>query len=228
MSLAELPGAITNFVETVRAGSGAALVASFAADAAILDKGHEYRGELIAGWAERFMVPTPKIVRPIKAGREEGQTVVTVIVGEGGKAVPERFEWAFTLAGPKISTLSIRISKQPDLPPPVAAYVLATNLSDPDGLLDAFAEEAVVNDQLCEYWGKDAIRQWASRDIFGQRVTMDVVKAVQRNGNAVVTAHVDGDYDKRGLPDPLVLTFYFSVAGEKIVQLIILRNESGL
>jgi hypothetical protein len=36
---------------------------------------------------------------------------------------------------------------------------------------------------------------------------------------------VDGDYDKRGLPDPLVLAFYFSVHREKVVQLIILRNE---
>jgi len=36
---------------------------------------------------------------------------------------------------------------------------------------------------------------------------------------------VDSDYDKCGLPDPLVLTFYFSAYQDKIVQLIILRNE---
>jgi hypothetical protein len=33
------------------------------------------------------------------------------------------------------------------------------------------------------------------------------------------------NYDKRGLPDPLVLAFYFSAHEDKIVQLIILRNE---
>jgi hypothetical protein len=88
-----------------------------------------------------------------------------------------------------------------------------------------FADDALVNDPLCEYWGKAAIRQWAARDIIGERVTMYVVKAVGHYGNAIVTANVDGDYDKRGLPDPLVLAFYFSVFRDKIVQLIILRNE---
>jgi hypothetical protein len=38
---------------------------------------------------------------------------------------------------------------------------------------------------------------------------------------------VDGLFDKRGLPDPLVLAFYFSSYDDKIVQLIILRNQSG-
>jgi hypothetical protein len=39
---------------------------------------------------------------------------------------------------------------------------------------------------------------------------------------------VDGLFDKRGLPNPLVLVFYFSSGGDKIVQLIILRNQSGI
>ena len=41
----------------------------------------------------------------------------------------------------------------------------------------------------------------------------------------LVNAHVDGDFDQRGLPYPLVLTFYFSIDGNRIVQLIILRNQ---
>jgi hypothetical protein len=89
-----------------------------------------------------------------------------------------------------------------------------------------FADDAIVNDQLCEYWDKSAIREWAERDVIGLHVTMHVVKVVEHYGHAVVTANVDGDYDKRGLPDPLVLTFYFSAHRDKIVQLIILRNES--
>jgi hypothetical protein len=36
------------------------------------------------------------------------------------------------------------------------------------------------------------------------------------------------DYDKRGLPDPLALTFHFSPRGDEIVQLIILRNHAGI
>jgi hypothetical protein len=38
---------------------------------------------------------------------------------------------------------------------------------------------------------------------------------------------VDGDYDKTGLPDPLVLTFYFSLDGGKISRLIISGNKPG-
>jgi hypothetical protein len=41
--------------------------------------------------------------------------------------------------------------------------------------------------------------------------------------------HCDGQhrrhYDKRGLPDPLVLAFYFTAQSDLIVQLIIRRNR---
>jgi hypothetical protein len=38
-------------------------------------------------------------------------------------------------------------------------------------------------------------------------------------------AHVDGNFAKTRLPDPLVLTFYFSISNERIVQLIIVLNQ---
>ena len=114
------------------------------------------------------------------------------------------------------------------LPPPVAAYIRATNQCDLDGLLEAFVEDALVNDQLIDYWGKEAIAAWAAQDIIGERLTLDVVKTVKHYGHSIVTAHVDGLFDKRGLPDPLVLAFYFSSCSDKLVQLIILRNHSGI
>jgi hypothetical protein len=121
-------------------------------------------------------------------------------------------------------------SHPPQIPPPafpplVAAYVQATNSFDLDRLLAAFADDALVNDQLSDYWGKPAIREWATRDIIGERLTMHVVKIVEHYGHFIVTANIDGNYDKRGLPDPLVLAFYFSARGDQIVQLIILRNQ---
>ena len=114
------------------------------------------------------------------------------------------------------------------LPPVVAAYVRATNLGDLDALLATFVDDALVNDQLRDYWGKEAITAWAARDIIGERLTLTVVNTLQHYGNSIVTAHVDGLFDKRGLPDPLVLAFYFSSYENKIVQLIILRNLSGI
>ncbi len=78
------------------------------------------------------------------------------------------------------------------------------------------------------YWGKEAISAWAAGDIVGERLTLTVVNAVEHYAHSIVTAHVDGLFDKRGLPDPLVHTFYFSFFGSKIVQLIILRNQAGI
>jgi hypothetical protein len=112
-----------------------------------------------------------------------------------------------------------------DLPPLVAAYVEATNSFDLERLMATFAEDALVNDQLRDYWGKSTIREWAKRDIIGERLTMNVTKVINHYGNFIVTANVDGNYDKRGLPDPLVLAFYFTPQSELIVQLIILRNR---
>jgi hypothetical protein len=112
------------------------------------------------------------------------------------------------------------------LPPLVAAFVQATNSFDLDALIAGFADDALVNDQLRDYWGKSAIREWAARDIIGERLTMNVVKIRELYGHCILTANVDGNYDKRGLPEPLVLTFYFSAHGDQIVQLIILHNQS--
>jgi hypothetical protein len=113
----------------------------------------------------------------------------------------------------------------PALPRLVAAYVEATNSFDLERLLATFADDALVNDQLRDYRGREAIREWAARDIVGQGLTMEVTSVIEHYGNLIITANVDGTFDKRGLPDPLVLAFYFTFHGDRIVQLIILRNR---
>ena len=111
------------------------------------------------------------------------------------------------------------------LAPPVAAYVKAANAFDLEGLVAIFADDALVNDQLRDYWGKQAIRQWAARDIVAQSLTMEVTTVIEHYGNFIVTANVRGKFDMTGLPDPLVYAFYFAPHGDRIVQLIILRNR---
>jgi len=91
-----------------------------------------------------------------------------------------------------------------------------------------FADDALVNDQLLDYWGKTAIRDWAERDIIGEKLTIAVTKIVRHYGNFIVTAEVDGNFDKRGLPDPLILAFYFTPHNDTIIQLIILRNRRDI
>jgi hypothetical protein len=114
------------------------------------------------------------------------------------------------------------------LPPLIAAFVEATNSFDLERLMVTFADDALVNDQLRDYWGKAAIRDWAERDVIGERLTIAVTNIVRHHGNFIVIADVDGNFDKRGLPDPLVLAFYFTPHNELIVQLIILRNRHDI
>ena len=114
------------------------------------------------------------------------------------------------------------------LPPLVAAFVEATNSFDLERLMVTFADDALVNDQLRDYWGKAAIRGWAERDIIGEGLTIAVTKVVKHYDNFIVTANIDGNYDKRGLPDPLVLACYFTPQTDLIIQLIILRNRQDI
>jgi ketosteroid isomerase-like protein len=111
------------------------------------------------------------------------------------------------------------------LPPVIAAYVKASNAADTAAFLGVFTDDALVNDVQREFWGKAAIGKWAEHEIFGAKVTMAVVHAVERHGDVIVTAKLDGEYDKTGLPDPLLLTSYFTLRGGKIVTLIILHNK---
>src|SRR5580692_7199097 len=114
------------------------------------------------------------------------------------------------------------------LPPLVATFVEATNGFDLEQLMDTFADDALVNDQLRDYWGKAAIRDWAEREIIGERLTIAVTEVMKHYDNFIVTADIDGSFDKRGLPDPLVLAFYFIPHDDLIIQLIILRNRSDV
>ena len=114
------------------------------------------------------------------------------------------------------------------LPPLVAAFVDATNSFDLERLMVNFADDALVNDQLRDYWGKTAIRGWAERDIIGERLTIAVTEVAKHYDNFIVTADIDGNFDKRGLPDPLVLAFYFTLHNDLIIQLIILRNRRDI
>ncbi len=111
------------------------------------------------------------------------------------------------------------------LPAPVERYIAAGNAFDGDAMIAVFADDALVNDARREFWGKDAIRGWVDREVVGAKVTMAVTATVAHYGDVIVHAAMDGDFDKTGLPDPLILTHYFTVRDDHIVRLIVIRNE---
>lgn len=227
MTPSKLPSAVVDLLQAVKRRDEAAFLAAFANDAVVSSRDAEYRGAGLRAWGQHLL-QNGLTIQPINTVRRNGATVVTVVVKGGGKDTVEtvaQLDWALSVADEKISGLTVAESILPDLPAPVASYVLATNTFNLQHLLDAFADDAIVNDQLREYRGISEISKWADRDIIGNRMTMYVVNVLQRHGIAVVVANVDGDFDKQGLPDPLVLSFYFTTHDNKIIQLIILRNE---
>ncbi len=112
-----------------------------------------------------------------------------------------------------------------NLPRVVADHIAACNAHDIKAWMATFAPDALVNDFQREFAGAEAIRAFGRKEIFGADVTMAVERAQERHGDVTVHARVDGTYDKTGLPDPLILSFYFSVRDGLITQLIIIQNK---
>jgi hypothetical protein len=105
------------------------------------------------------------------------------------------------------------------LPPTAEAYVRSINDHDPAAFIALFAESAVVNDVGREFRGRAAIKAWSDREIFDANVTLEVLDAADHDGETVVTTKVDGNFDRTGLPDPVVINHHVTVEGDKIVGL---------
>jgi ketosteroid isomerase-like protein len=110
------------------------------------------------------------------------------------------------------------------LDPVLAEFLAAVNAFDEDAIVATFAGDALVNDVHREFWGREAIRRWAARELFGDRVTVEVTEVLDNHGDTIVRGRYDGDYDKTNLPDELILTSYFTVRDGKIVTLIVIPN----
>ena len=108
----------------------------------------------------------------------------------------------------------------------VESFVDAVNAFDTDRLIDLFAQDAYVNDQLRDFWGIGAISKWIRREIVGTHFSMDVLSAKKHFGDMMLSAKVSGDFDKTGLPDPMILSFIISVCDGRIAKLIILLTRS--
>jgi ketosteroid isomerase-like protein len=118
------------------------------------------------------------------------------------------------------------MSQAANLPPVIARFIAATNAFDLDAWMDCFVEDAFLNDNHREFRGKAAIRAFAAREITGDHVTMDVTEVRRHYDMIAVAAKMDGDYDKTNLPNPLILSFYFTLAGDRIATLVIIFNKT--
>ena len=91
------------------------------------------------------------------------------------------------------------------LPPMASAYVRSINNHDAAAFIALFADDALVNDAGREFRGLAAIKAWSESDIFVPQVTLEVRDVAERDGEIVVTTKVDGNFDRTGLPDPVII-----------------------
>jgi hypothetical protein len=230
MTFTNVPRPLAALLGALRDKARTRFCGEFRDDATVVELGQRYEGKpAIESWADRMLADATVIGHPIDVVTRDGITIVTFWVrrvhDDASIREPEQLEWRVTHRGDRIALLTVEEGKLPALPDIVMAFVRAMNTFDLANLVGLFADDALVNDQLREWRGKDAIRAWAARDIVGDKMTMHVVGAVNHYEACLVTANIDGDFDKRGLPQPFVMKFYFSSFQDRIVRLIILRAD---
>ncbi|MEI9929492.1 MAG: nuclear transport factor 2 family protein [Rhizomicrobium sp.] len=113
------------------------------------------------------------------------------------------------------------------LPRVIADHIAAHDESDPEAFMATFTPQALVNDAKREFLGTAAIRAWADKELFGDHVKLDMQQAFDNRGDIILRARITGDFDKTNLPDPVMLTYYFSLRDGLINQLIIILNQTN-
>lgn len=97
------------------------------------------------------------------------------------------------------------------LPQSIEQYFAAANARDAGRFAEAFAEDAEVRDEGQTYRGRDGIRSWREAVEKKYTVTATPLSTAERDGRVVITALVEGDFPKAGLPDPLYLEYRFGM-----------------
>jgi hypothetical protein len=105
------------------------------------------------------------------------------------------------------------------IPEPIEAALKAANDHDTTGFLSSFAETAILADEGQEYHGIAAIEKWSEEKLIGDHVTFDITDITTSGDTSIVTAKVDGNFDKTGLSNPFVMALHFVISGSKIKRL---------
>jgi ketosteroid isomerase-like protein len=109
------------------------------------------------------------------------------------------------------------------IPAPISQIIQASVDEDMAAFLAPWAPDALLSDSHRKYWGREAIRRWASIEWMGDHVRVTEVRDLTARGEDIV-AHLvlDGIYDKQELPADYVGTFLFKIRDGRVARLIIL------
>lgn len=107
----------------------------------------------------------------------------------------------------------------------IASFLLALNNADAGAMAALFRDDALVNDQLRDFWGRPAIEAWIAREVIADNLRIEVLQVSQHYRVTTVVGAVTGTFDSRGLPNPLVVNLHFSLFNGQIARLFILLNR---
>jgi hypothetical protein len=57
------------------------------------------------------------------------------------------------------------------------------------------------------------------------KITFEADDIVEHHGDFLITSLTDGNYDKTKSPDPTYLDYFFTLKGDKIVKMIVIKNK---
>jgi ketosteroid isomerase-like protein len=102
-----------------------------------------------------------------------------------------------------------------DVPAAVVRMIEATNAGDSAAFVEAFADDAYLEDWGRKYHGRDGVRSWDATDNIGKHAHFDA-EGVRRDGDDwIVTLRVSGG-GFNGTSD-----IRFGIIGDRIARMII-------
>jgi hypothetical protein len=101
------------------------------------------------------------------------------------------------------------------LHPTLESYFAATNRHDVDGMIAAFADDAVVKDEGREHQGTSAIRGWMNETIRKYNFRAEPTSVAGVNDQTAVTVSISGNFPG----SPIALTYWFKLGEQKITRL---------
>lgn len=101
------------------------------------------------------------------------------------------------------------------LPKAIETYFQASNSYDGNLLVTCFAEDAILYDEGMTFHGQAAIEAHLVAANKNLLIKTNITKAVEKNGETIVTAIISGNFDG----SPVALDYYFTVKNQKIATL---------
>jgi len=102
-------------------------------------------------------------------------------------------------------------------PPVIQSYIAASNAHDVKGIMDCFADDAVVRDENATRHGKIDIGRWATETIQKYKFQFKPLSADKRGAETILSVDVSGSFPG----SPITLDYHFTIANDKIQSLII-------